>query len=148
MKPIAKHFSELSADELYEIIKARISVFVVEQNCPYQELDGKDKAAYHLYFKDENGIAAYLRVLPQGISYKEASIGRVITISRGTGLGLKLLREGIAFAQKRFGADKIKIGAQLYARGFYEKAGFRQSGGEYLEDGIRHIEMMWEKTGE
>ena len=137
-----KHFSELTAAELYRIIQARVAVFVVEQTCPYQELDGKDTDALHVWFEEDGEVCAYIRVLDKGVSYADAaSIGRVITLRRGTGLGARIMREGIRLAKERYGADRIRIGAQLYAKGFYEKCGFVQSGGEYDEDGITHIEM-------
>ena len=87
MELIVKHFSELSAEELFEIYKLRISVFVVEQNCPYQEADDADRAAYHVWLKDETGIKAYARVLPPGVTFDSAAIGRVIAVKRRCGLG-------------------------------------------------------------
>ena len=141
MKLIIKHFNELSAQELFEIYKLRVAVFVVEQNCPYQEIDDADKKAYHVRLEDETGILAYCRVLPKGVTFPEASVGRVIAVKRRCGLGGLILSEGIKAAKERFGAEVIVIGAQVYARGLYEKAGFVQSSPEYLEDGIPHIEM-------
>ena len=85
MELVIKHFDELSTHELYEILKLRVSVFIVEQNCPYQEIDDVDKKAYHVYLKDETGIQAYLRVLPKGVTFKEASVGRVIAVKRRCG---------------------------------------------------------------
>lgn len=144
MKLFVKHFKELTIEELYEILKVRAAVFVVEQKCAYQDLDDKDKNAYHLYLKDEKGIQAYLRVLDKGVSYKEASVGRVLTVKRGGGLGYRILLEGIRTARQKFGADKIRISAQAYAKEFYQKAGFKQVSEEYLEDDIPHIEMLLE----
>lgn len=144
MDLVVKRFDELSLDELYEILKVRAQVFVVEQNCPYQDLDGKDKYSYHVYFKDETGIQAYLRVVEKGVSFEEASIGRVLTVKRGCGLGKKLMLEGIRIAKEKLCAEKIRIEAQSYAKGFYEKVGFLQVSGEFLEDGIPHIEMLLE----
>ena len=141
MELVIKHFDELSTHELYEILKLRVSVFVVEQNCPYQEIDDVDQKAYHVYLKDETGMQAYLRVLPKGVTFKEPSIGRVIAVKRRCGLGSLILSEGIKVAKERFGAECIVIGAQVYARKLYEKAGFVQSSSEYLEDGIPHIKM-------
>lgn len=137
-----KKYDELSLDELYDILKLRVSVFVVEQECPYQELDDKDKAAYHLFFKDNDGIQAYLRVLDKGVSFDEASIGRVISIKRRCGLGSRILAEGIKVAFEKFNADKIKIEAQTYAKSFYECSGFKQVSDEFIEDGIPHILML------
>ena len=141
MELVVKHFDELSTRELFEIFKLRVSVFVVEQNCPYQEVDDADKKAYHVYLKDETGIQAYLRVLPKGITFDEISIGRVIAVKRRCGLGSLILSEGIKVAKERLGAESIAIEAQVYARELYEKAGFVQSSSEFLEDGIPHIKM-------
>ena len=143
MELIIKKFDELSADELYEILRARSAVFVVEQNCVYQDLDGKDKAAYHLWYRDEGGIAAYLRVLPQGVSFSECSVGRVISLRRREGLGSRLMAEGIRIARERFGAEAIRIEAQAYAQKFYEVCGFCRVSDEFLVDGIPHIEMLY-----
>ena len=115
---IAKHFSGLTKEELFDIYKLRVAVFVVEQNCPYQEIDDADKSAYHLYLKDEDGIQAYLRVLPKGITYDEASIGRVISLKRRQGLATRLLQAGIQLAEKKFSAKRITIGAQVYAENY------------------------------
>lgn len=138
---VIKHFNELSAQELLEICKLRVAVFVVEQKCPYQEIDDADKSAYHVWSEDETGILAYCRVLPKGATFPEVSVGRVIAVKRRCGLGSMILSEGIKAAKERFGAERIVIGAQVYARGLYEKAGFVQSSSEYLEDGIPHIKM-------
>lgn len=141
MKVFVKRFEELSVEDLYEIIKIRIDVFSIEQNCLYQDLDDKDKNAYHVYIKDNDKIKAYVRVLDKGISYDEISIGRVLTTERGIGLGNKIMEEGIKVAREKMNADVITISAQLYAKGFYEKFGFKQVSEEYLEDGIPHIKM-------
>ncbi len=142
MKLMVKHFSELSAEELFEIYKLRISVFVVEQNCPYQEADDADKAAYHVWLQDESGIEAYARVLPPGVTFDSAAIGRVIAVKRRCGLGSKIVAAAVNVAKEKFGADKITIEAQTYARHLYEKAGFLQTSEEFLEDGIPHIQMQ------
>lgn len=147
MELVVKHFNDLSADELYEIYKLRIAVFVVEQQCPYQEADDADKVAYHAYIKDEHGIQAYIRVLPPGITFNFASIGRVIAVKRRCGLGSRILSEGIRLAKEKFNADTIMIEAQTYAKSFYEKAGFVQTSDEFLEDGILHIEMTYSEKG-
>ena len=148
MELIIKRFEELSTEELYEILKARVAVFVVEQNCAYQELDGKDRFSYHVILKDNTGVQAYLRVVDKGVSFEEVSIGRVLTQKRGCGLGNKILLEGIKVARERMHADRIKIEAQSYAKGFYEKMGFIQVSEEFLEDGIPHILMVWEHISE
>lgn len=142
MELVIKHFKELTTDELFEIYKLRTAVFVVEQNCPYQEVDDADRVAYHLYLRDEDGIAAYLRVLPQGVAHEAAAIGRVISVKRRMGLGTKIVEAGIAAAKEKFHADCIEIGAQTYVRKLYENVGFIQSGPEYVEDGIPHIPMI------
>lgn len=142
MELIIKDFYELTNDELLEIYKLRVSVFVVEQNCPYQEVDNHDKKAIHVYYKENDTIVAYIRVLPPHTTYDEASIGRVISIKRRCGLGTKIMKVGIDLVKERFKADKIKIGAQVYARKFYENLGFKQVSDEYIEDGIPHIKML------
>ena len=144
MELVIKHFSELTTAELMEIYKLRIAVFVVEQNCPYQDIDGMDPYAYHLWLKDEEGIQAYLRALPQNTLYTDASLGRVISIKRRCGLATRLLQEGIALARKKFGAKRLIIGAQTYACPVYEKVGFVRTDYEYIEDGIPHVRMIQE----
>lgn len=141
METVVKHFSELTLEELYEILKLRVSVFVVEQNCPYQDLDDYDKDCYHVFLRDEKGIAAYMRVLDKGRFPDSVSVGRVISARRRMGLGTKLMLAGIEAAREKYKADRIMIGAQTYAKPFYEGVGFRQVSGEYLEDGIPHIYM-------
>ena len=131
-----KHFSELTNEELYDILRLRVNVFVVEQECPYPEIDGNDSCAYHVFHRGEDGaLDAYLRVLPQG---------GVISMKRRCGLGSELMRKGIEVAKEKFGADRLTIEAQTYARKFYEGVGFRQTSEEFLEDGIPHIEMQLE----
>lgn len=144
MELVIKHFKELTLDELYDIIQARVDVFVVEQKCPYRELDDKDRNAYHIFLRDENGIAAYLRTLDRGVAFDEVSIGRIITVRRGQGYGAEIMHEGITFAKKQYNADKIKIMAQHYAKGFYEKFGFKQCSEPFDDDGIEHINMILE----
>ena len=102
MELIVKHFNELSAQELFEIYKLRVSVFVVEQNCPYQEVDDADKTAYHLVLRDEDGIQAYARVLPPGVSFDDAAIGRVIAVKRRQGLGSRIVSAAIDTAREKF----------------------------------------------
>lgn len=144
MELTVKHFSELNAKELFEIYKLRVSVFVVEQECPYQEVDDADRSAYHVWLRDEDGIEAYARVLPAGVAFPTAAIGRVIAVKRRCGLGTKIVAAAIDTAKDRLGADRITIEAQTYARSLYEKAGFRQTSEEFLEDGIPHIRMELE----
>lgn len=144
METVIKRFDELTTAELYAILRLRVSVFVVEQNCSYQELDDMDQQALHVYFLDGGEIAAYLRVLGPGVSGKEALIGRVIAAKRGCGIGGRLLSEGIRVARERLQASAIRVEAQSYAKGFYETRGFRQVSEEFLEDGIPHITMLLE----
>ena len=141
MELIVKRFSELSTEELFEIYKLRVSVFVVEQKCPYQEVDDMDRDAYHVWLKDEDGIEAYARVLPQGTAFPSAAIGRVIAVKRRCGLGSKIVEAAVNTAKARLCAEEIIIEAQVYARTLYEKHGFRQTSEEFLEDGIPHIQM-------
>ena len=145
METVVKQFNQLTVEELYEILKLRAEVFVVEQNCAYQDLDDIDKEAYHVYLQEEGKILAYLRVIDKGKRLDEVSIGRVISLKRRCGLGTKLMAEGIKVAKKKYGATRIKVGAQCYAKPFYEGCGFRQISGEYLEDGIPHIYMIYEE---
>ena len=143
MELILKHFRELTLDELADIYRLRVSVFVVEQNCPYQEIDAADKTAYHLYLKDEDGIQAYARVLPPVTTFETCSIGRVLSKKRRCGLGTQIVNAAIAAAKEKFSADIITIEAQVYARSLYEKAGFIQISDEFLEDGIPLILMQF-----
>lgn len=144
MELIVKHFSELCAEELFEIYKLRVSVFIVEQSCPYQDIDDADKSAYHVWLRDEDGIEAYARVLPAGVAFPTAAFGRVIAVKRRCGLGTKIVAAAIETARDKLGADMITIEAQVYARSLYENLGFRQTSEEFLEDGIPHIQMQLE----
>ena len=139
MNVYVKRFTELMLQELYEILALRNAVFVVEQNCPYQDIDGRDEEAYHVYLKDENGIRAYLRVLPHGA--QEAAIGRVLAAERRKGLATKALEVGIRTAKERFAVRRIYLEAQTYATGYYAREGFYICSGEFLEDGIPHVQM-------
>lgn len=142
MEVIVKHFSELTTAELYAILQVRVSVFIVEQQCPYPEIDDKDQDAYHVFTCSNGKISAYLRVLKPGVSFPEASLGRVLTKERKSGLGKVIMERGIQVAREQFMAREIRIEAQSYAKGFYERFGFRQVSDEFLEDGIPHIEML------
>ena len=144
MELTVKHFRELTTEELYDIYRLRAAVFVVEQNCVYQDVDDADKTAYHLWLSDEDGIQAYLRVLQKGARFEDVSIGRVIAVKRRRGLGSRILAAGIQAAKEKFQAKRIVIEAQIYARKLYENAGFVQTSGEFLEDGIPHIQMTLE----
>ena len=144
MKIIAKRFEELTLDELYAILKNRVDVFVVEQQCPYPEIDGKDKQAWHVMLMEGNEIAAYLRVLEAGVSFDHVSIGRVLSTKRRSGYGRILLKEGIRIAFEVLKAQEIWIEAQTYAKDFYANEGFKQTSEKFLEDGIPHIRMVLE----
>ena len=146
MELFVKHFSELTARELYEIYKLRVSVFVVEQKCYYQEVDDADENAYHVWLRDEDGIEAYARVLPRGATFPEVSIGRVIAVKRRCGLGSKIVAAAIDTAKEKLRADKITIEAQTYVKKMYEDFGFRQTSEEFLEDCIPHVQMQLDLT--
>jgi ElaA protein len=138
-------FKDIANTQLYEILKVRNEVFVVEQNCVYNDVDGKDDKSFHvLVTNNNNELLAYTRLLPLGISYPQfTSIGRVLTTlnARKLGLGKQLMEYSIAQCYEKFGKEDIRIGAQLYLKKFYESFGFIQSSEVYLEDGIEHIEM-------
>ena len=144
---IFKKFDELSARELYAIMQLRNEVFVVEQNCVYQDADNKDQLSMHFCGWDGEKLVAYTRIIPPGISYIEASIGRVVTSRayRNTGAGRQLMKESIGLTCSRFNCTQIKIGAQVYLTKFYQSFGFTACSDEYLEDGIAHIEMILDK---
>lgn len=144
MRWVCKRFAELTPDELYSILQLRMAVFVVEQNCAFQDADDKDQAAWHCMGWSTEQLVAYSRILPAGISFSEASIGRIVTSSsvRGSGAGKELMRESIARLHEFYGHVPIRIGAQFYLKRFYESFGFVQSGEVYLEDDIEHIEMV------
>lgn len=146
IKWIIKSFKELSVDELYDILRLRSEIFVVEQNCVYLDIDGKDKLALHLFGEFEGKIVAYSRLFKSGITFDTASIGRVVVDAnyRDKKLGHDLMRKAITEIQYHFGESKITIGAQLYLKKFYESHGFVQTSEMYLEDGIPHIEMKKE----
>lgn len=116
-------------------------MFVVEQNCAYSEIDDFDRLAYHIWLSENGKISAYARVLPQNTVFEDCSVGRVISVKRRAGLGTKIVSAAVDTAKEKFAAKKITIEAQTYARGLYEKIGFRQISGEFSEDGIPHIKM-------
>ena len=138
-----KLFSELTTEELYELLRIRSEVFVVEQNCVYQDMDGDDQASVHLWLTDQDRVVALCRVCPAGTHMKEVSIGRVITTERGKGYGKRIMLAGIEAAREHFDATTIEIEAQEYAKGFYEQVGFRQSSDPFILDGIPHIKMTF-----
>jgi ElaA protein len=142
-----KHFSELTLEELYNILKLRAEIFVVEQDCVYNDMDGLDKNAIHQFATKEGKIVAYSRLLKPGTRFPDYSIGRVVVnkSERGTGLGIKMMEEAKLFILNEWQAEKIKISAQKYLRKFYEDLGFNIVTEEYLEDGIPHFGMLFEK---
>jgi ElaA protein len=141
-----KDFRSLTPDELYAILRLRSEVFVVEQNCVFQDMDNKDPHCQHLMGWKDKLLAAYTRLVPPGVSFEESSIGRVVTspAARGEGLGITLMEKSIEQVHVLYGSGPVKIGAQLYLKNFYQSLGFKQIGDVYDEDGIDHIHMMLE----
>ena len=139
-----KTFEQLTKDELYTIIKERINIFVVEQSCPYPELDDLDQGSFHLFFEQEGEIRAYCRILPKGLKYTEVSIGRVIVKEsyRRMGIASELMRNAINYVEKELNEIQIKIQAQDHLREFYGTFGFKPISETYLEDGIPHVDML------
>lgn len=143
---IISHFNDISVDHFHDIAALRIKIFVIEQNCPYQELDGKDKDAFHLYYINQNNeVVAATRILPQGISYDEVSIGRVVVDEsyRGTGLGHEIMKQSMLFIKEQYGDVDVRLSAQKHLENYYGRHNFRSTGKEYLEDGIPHVEMLY-----
>jgi len=147
MRVSIKYFDELSLLEFHDLIALRIEVFVIEQNCPYQDLDGKDIESFHLLVKDvDENIIGTARILPPGLSYPEIAIGRVVTHQkyRNSGLGHVIMTQSMEFIKNKWDSDKsVKLSAQRHLTKFYEKHGFKSTGKEYLEDGIPHTEMKF-----
>lgn len=139
-----KSFDEFTVPELYAVLKARIDVFVVEQNCPYPDLDGYDQKAIHLWAEENGEVLAGCRIFNKGIKYDEASIGRVLTTekARGKSLGKQLIKYAVETVENRFHTSEIRISAQDYLLKFYSDFGFEDTGRKYLEDGIPHTEML------
>lgn len=144
MKIKIKTFNELILDELYQVLQLRSEIFVVEQNCVYQDIDGKDQIALHVLGFKNDTLIAYTRCFDQGIYFEEASIGRVLVkeTERKFNYGHDILKASMDIIQSRFKTAKIKISAQQYLTKFYESHGFQQIGEGYLEDGIPHIAMI------
>ncbi len=138
-----KRFNELSTQELYVLLQLRSEVFVVEQNCVYQDIDGKDAKAIHLLGTYNNELVAYVRIFKPGDYFEQASIGRVVVkqMYRDRKWGYDLMKEAIQATETVFNETKITISAQLYLKKFYESLGFNQTSEMYLEDDIPHIEM-------
>jgi ElaA protein len=139
-----KPFAELSVFELYEILQLRMEVFVVEQNCVFQDCDDKDQPSFHLMGLYDNKLVASTRLVPPGIMYEEPSIGRVVTSPafRNMKFGRELMTRSIETCYSLFGKQTISIGAQVYLKKFYGSFGFVQTGETYMEDGIEHIHML------
>ncbi len=139
-----KTYQDLTKAQLYSMIKERINIFVVEQNCPYPELDDLDQDSFHLFYEVEGEIRAYCRILPKGLKYKEVSIGRVIVKEayRRQGLASTLIEKAITFVKDELHDTAIKIQAQDHLRQFYGSFGFTPISETYLEDGIPHIDMV------
>ena len=147
MKVEIKKFNELGLEELYEIFRLRSEVFVVEQECIYNDVDGKDLDSVHVMIKNEERIEAYLRVIKEGISYEDCSIGRVLVAkeARGKGLARRIVKEGIDYITREWNKKRITIGAQEYLKEFYGSFGFKTVSDVYMEDGIPHVDMSYEK---
>jgi ElaA protein len=143
MKWIVKTFDELTTKELYELLRLRAEVFVVEQNCPYQDMDDKDLQSYHVMGYEQKHLAAYTRIVEPGISYPEIAIGRVVVSpkNRGQRLGVKVMEESMLYIETKLKPQAIRLSAQSHLHKFYADLGFVFTGKEYLEDGIPHMEM-------
>ncbi|MFM8587544.1 MAG: GNAT family N-acetyltransferase [Bacteroidota bacterium] len=139
-----KAFAELNPFELYQILRLRSEIFVVEQNCIFLDMDDLDGKSLHLQGRSDGELIAYVRILPPGLAYPEPSIGRVVTSpqARRTGAGKALIKKAIEETVAMYPSKSIKIGAQLYLKKFYEGFGFQQCSDVYLEDGIEHIKML------
>ena len=144
MEYFVKKFSELTTTELYKILQLRSEVFVVEQDCVYQDLDFKDQNSLHILGVKNNRIVAYTRIFKPGDYFDNASIGRVVVASleRKNSYGHDVMKASIQAIKDYFKVDKITISAQVYLKKFYESHQFKQVGASYLEDGIPHIEML------
>ena len=145
---IWKTFSNLTRDELYEMIHLRQKVFIVEQDCPYLDADFSDQDAFHLLGYDGGGLISYLRAFPPGLKYEGASLGRIVVdeLKRGEQLGQSLTKEGISYLNKHYPGVEIVISAQHRLESFYTELGFTSRGSVYLEDDIDHIQMFLLKT--
>lgn len=146
MKYIIKTFNQLTQKEIHQLYKARIDVFVVEQNCPYPDVDMHDLVSTHiLLLNDSEELLAYCRVLPANTTFPTPSIGRVLALQRHKGYASMVVQKAINIAINTYNADTITIEAQTYARTLYEKLGFKQTSDPFLEDGIEHIQMQYHK---
>ncbi len=138
-------FDKLSGKTVYEILKLRSEVFVVEQSCPYLDIDGNDEEAYHVLLRKDNELAAYCRILKKGITFHEAAIGRVVTAKkfRGKGYARAVMEHALDFITGKMGETEVMISAQVYLKPFYEGLGFQIESKDYLEDGIPHCDMRY-----
>ena len=141
---IIKTFSELDIEDLYQILRLRSEVFVVEQDCVYQDIDNKDQNAIHIYYKENDEIVAYTRIFKPGYYYENPSIGRVVVSkkNRGKYLGKKVMMDSIEYIKQNIKGEKIELSAQKYLDNFYKDLGFYKKGEDYLEDGIPHQRMI------
>ena len=144
MNIVIKYFHQLTTQELYNILQLRSEVFVVEQNCIYQDIDGKDQKAVHIFIKENKDVLAYSRIFDEREYFENPSIGRVVVKKekRGIELGKKIMVEGAKYIKETFTNKKIEISAQKYLKDFYSELGYEFTGNEYLEDGIPHIRMI------
>lgn len=142
-----KTFQELTNDELYNLMKLRVDIFVVEQECPYPELDNYDQQSIHYFLKIDGEMAANVRILPPNTKFAEASIGRVAVAEkyRGKGYGQQIMQKAIQYVAREWNETQIKIEAQEHLKKFYSALGFQQISESYLDDGIPHIDMMLER---
>lgn len=147
MKTIIKHYSELSKDEFHDMIALRIAVFVVEQDCPYQELDGLDKDAYHILVLEDEVIIGTMRLLKPGVAYNELAIGRVVSHQehRNKKIGHLMMEAAMEFINNELKLDSARLSAQSHLKKYYSKYGFVATGKDYLEDGIPHSEMLYKR---
>lgn len=143
---ISKTFEELTKEELYEILKIRSAIFIVEQQCAYQDIDDLDKRSLHVFEMKDGRVTCCLRGYLKSKMPRTVHVGRVLTAEHGKGLGGKLLHAGIQAVKNHFSADEIFIEAQTYAQGFYEREGFQVIGEEFDEDGIPHVPMLLKFT--
>ena len=143
---ITKTFSELDTEDLYQILRLRSEVFVVEQDCVYQDIDNKDQNAIHLYYKENDQIVAYTRIFKAGDYYENPCIGRVLVSkkNRGNDLGKKIMIDSMEYIKQNIKGEKIELSAQKYLDKFYKDLGFYKIGEDYLEDGIPHQRMIFD----
>ena len=141
MNLISKRFDELSNREVYEILKSRAEIFIMEQNINYQDMDNVDYDSLHCFFADDNRVVAYLRAFYQDAEKTVVKIGRVLTLEHGNGVGRDLMEQSIKAIKEKMKCGKITMDAQKHAIGFYEKLGFKVVSGEFLEEGIVHVVM-------